>query len=193
VQGGSAVTITLATTESSLDNIYTNQWVGFRDAASTQPWQYRRCVSYAGSTKVAYVYPPWIGTPPALNDPYDIQPAAGVDVQAWRGDLVNDLIDGRMDSDVQANSDKENMGLSVGARTEMVNALFGAFIENGLTFKDVQRWLLASQAGLTSGPNPGEAGTVQITDPTGSVVRITSEVDAAGYRTTMQLNGLDPT
>jgi hypothetical protein len=193
VQGGSAVTMTLATTESSLDSIYAGQWVGFRPADNSQPWQYRRCVSYVGSTKVAYVSPPWVGVSPASGDPYDIQPAAGVDVQAWKGDLVNELIDGRMQANVQHNEDKDNMGLSVAERTQIINTLFSAFIENGITFKEAQRFKLAGNAGPTEGPVPGEAGTVNIYDPAGQVIRISATVDAAGYRTSILLNGTDPT
>lgn len=104
-QAGSASSLTLDTGASSLTNNYKGLWLVL--LSGTGAGQCRAITSYDGTTKVASITPDW-NTIPDSTTGFSVIPAAGVNVELWRNNVVNVPISGRIDASAQEVADKTN-------------------------------------------------------------------------------------
>lgn len=98
-QAGAAGTITLDASASATDDFYNDQIIFLTGA--TGAGQARRIDDYAGSSKVATIAPNW-QTNPDSTTTFAILPDGRKDIGAWLGAVVNALISGRVDANMQA-------------------------------------------------------------------------------------------
>ncbi len=128
--GGAASSITLDTGASTVDDTYTGSLIFI--ISGTGVGQSKQIGPYNGTSKVASVTSPWV-TNPASGSVFVIVSATVFDVnlEFWRGIQPNNLLSGKMDSDVKAIDG--NVGAAGTLKASMDSVIKGTVDDTGFS------------------------------------------------------------
>lgn len=127
-QAGSATTITLATTASSVNDIYNGTTIYI--STSTGTGQVRLITDYVGSTKVATVSPAWVVNP-GSSSVYKIIPTGRAIVDSVSSDAVTAIQSGLAvtgDAMTLTSGERTSIGTAVWASATRTLSSFGTLI-----------------------------------------------------------------